>query len=173
MQTLNNQLSNSFVEMEYGDSGVEPIPGYEELYNTAYRDYQTLNVNAVLQFVKNYPQSVLKVNVPPEVKIETLSQKLYSDKDYWDLILVLNNKEFLYDMPKSNDIISIEVDDLVKNYFYNSEKPYQGNIPEGLTEAYSNALMETKTQENNDNQTFIVLNPNYKKQFLRAVKYGL
>lgn len=173
MQTLSNQLSNSFVEMEYADSNVEPTPGYEELYNAAYRDYQTLNVNAVLQFVKNYPQSVLKVNVPPEVKIETLSQKLYEDKDYWDLILVLNNKEFLYDMPKSNDIISIEVDDLVKNYFQNSDKPYQGNIPDGLIDAYSNALMESKTQENNDNQTFIVLNPNYKKQFLRAVKYGL
>lgn len=169
MATLNSQLSNSFVEYDYLDTGVEPISGYEELYNKVYRDYQSFSIDAVLEFCIAYPESLLKVSVPPGMSIEGLAQKLYSDKDYWDLLMVLNNKELLYDLPKSNDLVAIEVEELVEKYF----EDYQGPVADGLIEAYKENLLENKTKENLEKQTFIVLNPNYKKQFLRIVKYGV
>lgn len=166
---LNNQLSNSFVTMEYADSDIEPTSGYEELYNTAYRDYQSLNISDVDEFCNANPNALIKVNVQPGMPPELIANKLYGDKNYWDLLMVLNDREALDGLPKSNDLLEAEVDSLVKEYFAN----YQGNASDELIEAYKSALLERKQEENTAKQTFIALNPQYKKQFLRSVKYSI
>ena len=166
---LNNQLSNSFVEMEYADSELEPTGGLEALYNTVYRDYQTLDISAAGEFFDANPNALLKVNVQPGMAPELIAKKLYGDKDYWDLLMVLNNREALGGLPKGNDLLEAEVDDLVQEYFSN----YQGNASDELIEAYKSALLERKQEENIAKQTFTALNPQYKKQFLRSVKYSV
>lgn len=159
--------------MEYAESTEEPIDGYKELYNTVYRDYQSLNIDSVINFYKSYPEAFIKVNAAPGISPEMLAKKLYNDTSYWDLILIINNKNYFTDLPRENDLVTVEVEELVKSYFLNSKKPYQGEIPEGLIEAYTEHLNELKQEENIKKQSFIVLNPNYKKQFLRSVKYNL
>lgn len=166
---LNNQLSNSFVTMEYADSDIEPTAGYEELYNTAYRDYQTLNISDVEDFCNANPNALLNVNVQPGMSPELIANKLYNDKDYWDLLMVLNNREALDGLPKSNDLLEAEVEALVNEYFAN----YQGNASDELIAAYKSALLARKQLENEAKQTFVALNPQYKKQFLRSVKYSV
>ena len=164
---LNSQLEPSFMEMDTLDTDVESTSGYEELYNCVYYDYNSLDTSAALEYCINNPSSLLKVNVPAGISVESLAYKLYSDKNYWDLIMILNNKEMLNDMPKTNDLIEIEVEELVNNYF----KDYQGNKSDELIEAYTKQLLENKTTENTESQSFIILNPSYQKQFLRSVKY--
>ena len=170
--TLNSQLETSFVSSEYLDSECDYEAGLEALTNAAYRDYQSVNIQDVLDFCNKNPQSLVKVNVPPGISIEGVSQKLYNDKNYWDIIMILNNRELLTGMPKDTDILEYEIDTLVKDYFQDADKPYQGNIPDGLSDAYTENLRERKIEENVQNQTFIALNPSYIKEFLRVVKYS-
>lgn len=166
---LNNQLSNSFVSMGYADSEIEPTSGFEALYNTAYRDYQTLDISAVDEFCNANPNALMKVNVQPGMQPELIAKKLYGDKDYWDLLMVLNNRECLDGLPKDNDTLQAEVDNLADEYFKN----YQGNADDELINAYKEALLERKSAENTAKQVFVCLNPQYKKQFLRSVKYSV
>jgi hypothetical protein len=44
-------------------------------------------------------------NVPTNIKIEQLAYDYYSDVNYWDVILVLNNMSTYLQLPQSNDII--------------------------------------------------------------------
>lgn len=155
--------------MEYADSEIEPTDGLEALYNTAYRDYQTLDISDVEEFCDANPDALIKVNVQAGMLPELIANKLYSDKDYWDLLMILNNRECLIGVPKSNDIVEIEVDDLVDAYFKN----YQGNVSDEMKDAYREALLERKHEENTEKQVFVALNPKYKKQFLRSVKYSV
>lgn len=146
-------------------------------------DFNSLNFDDVLNFVSNNPDSLEYINVDTNHKIENVSQKLYEDKNYFDLIMLLNNRDMISGMPKTTDAIAKEAEDETYSYFKN----YEGNIPtwteidketgkeveKTLIDLYKDKLIEKKTEEDLENQKFIVLKPSYKKQFLRTTRYKI
>lgn len=173
MTALTEQMEASFLSMElletddYLDSNLEENLS---LLNSVVYDYRSINLDEVESFLSS--NSVTKkINVFPNHKIEKIANDQYSDKNYWDLILLLNNREMITEMPKNSDLLQETVETEVSEYFANPNRKYQGNAPSELIEAYKEALLEKRTEENLEKQLFEILDPNYKKQFLRSVKY--
>ena len=171
MTQLNNQLEPSQISMELIKTELEN----QEVY--AY-DFKSLSFEDLKSFAESNPDAFITVNVDANHSIEGVAKKLYGDSSYWDLLLLLNNRDMIEGMPKSTDILADEVNSETLNYFQN----YQGNIPsfedsEGnqktLIDVYYENKIQQRTEENVQNQTFVVLKPEYKKQFLRTTRYKI
>ena len=173
---LNNQLEPSQISMEVIKTELDN----QEVY--AY-DFKSLNFDDLKSFAQSNPEAFTTVNVDANHSIESVAKTLYDDPSYWDLILLLNNREMIEGMPKSTDILSDEVKSKTLNYF----QKYQGNIPQweeinketgkleqkSLIDLYYENKIQQETESNVQDQTFIVLKPEYKKQFLRTTRYKI
>lgn len=170
MTQINSQLEPSQISMELIKTELDN----QEVY--AY-DFKSLSFDDLKSFAESNPDAFTTVNVDANHSIEGVAKKLYNDTSYWDLILLLNNREMIEGMPKSTDILADEVRSETLNYFQN----YQGNIPQWDTEEGQKSLIdlyyenkiEQRTEENVQDQTFTVLKPEYKKQFLRTTRYKI
>lgn len=166
---LNSQMESSIIEAVYADSDIENAPGYEELWNTSYVDYRELNISATQDYKETTPSAFIKVNIPPDIKAENIAYKMYSDKNYWDVLLLTTRREMMTDMPKTNEMLEEWVNAKVTNYFSN----YKGNAPQEFKDAYREALLEKETETNIENQIFETLDPNAQREFLRSTKYSV
>ena len=171
MTQINSQLEPSQISMELIKTELDN----QEVY--AY-DFKSLSFDDLKSFAQSNPDAFTTVNVDANHSVESVAKKLYDDASYFDLILLLNNRDMIEDMPKSTDLLVDEVEDETLSYFKN----YQGNIPsfedsEGnqktLIDVYLENKLQQRTEENVQNQTFLVLKPEYKKQFLRTTRYKI
>ena len=168
---LNTQLEPSQISMEVIKTKLDN----QEVY--AY-DFKSLDYSDLKSFVNSNPEAFTTVNVDANHSIESVAKTLYGDSNYWDLILLLNNREMIEDMPKSTDILADEVKSKTLNYF----QDYKGNIPtyedsegnqKSLIDLYYESKIKQETESNVQSQTFVVLKPEYKKQFLRTTRYKI
>lgn len=172
---LKSQMDTSCIQMEL--LNVKDFVEYSQenidFQDKVCYDYKSLNTDDIMNFINENPQALEIINLDSEYNIETLAKKKYNDINFFDLILILNNREMVLGMPKNNDLLEEEVETLTQNYFSNPEAPYQGNSTQELVEAYKNSLLEKKIEENVERQYFTILKPEYKKQFLRTTKYKI
>lgn len=179
MAYLNEQMEASIMSMSLMKS--EDFTDSSEFKNTVVYNFRTLDFSDLTDFLSSNPEAFEYVNVDANHKIETVAQRRYSDKNYWDLLLLLNDKNMIEDMPKTNDLLIDEINEKVENYFKN----YQGNIVSHTVEEdgkfvqktikdfYKEYLLEKADSKNLERQKFLALKPEYKKQFLRTVKYKI
>lgn len=172
---LKSQMDTSCIQMELLNVSelLEKTQENIDLQDKVVYDYKSLNTDDMLKFIDENPDSLEIINLDSSYNIETLANKKYSDINFFDLILILNNRQMLLDMPKNNDLLEEEVETLTQNYFSNPETPYQGKTSKDLIDAYKENLLEKKIEENVEKQYFTILKPGYKKQFLRSTKYKI
>lgn len=160
---VNKQMGNYLVQPKH----IEESKSEEIQYYV--RDYRDFNFDEVKEKTSKMNLKMVKINANDY--IEGVANNLYKNIDMWDLILLINGREALNDMPYDNDRLDSMVSELVNNYFYNSERPFQGPLSGELIEAYKQALIEKMTDVNYKNMVFKVIDPNDMGDFLRDIKY--
>lgn len=160
---INKQLTNYLDSYDY----LEANKSEAEVCNV--RDYRSVDYNSITKFINE--SNIINVKINANDFMESVSNRLYNDPNLWDLLMLINNKDALSDMPYDNDRIADMADELIANYFNNPEKPYQGNITEQLLTEYREYLIDLLTQKNYQNMVIKALDPVYLGDFLRLFKY--
>ena len=66
------------------------------------------------------------------IKIENIAYKLYNDPKYYDILMLLNQRDMLFDMVYTFDTIKDIVEEETNNYF----NEYQGKTSAEFLESY-------------------------------------
>lgn len=160
---INKQLTNYLDNYDY----LEANKTEAEVYNV--RDYRSVDYSPISKYIND--SNTINVKINANDFIESVSNRLYNDPNLWDLLMLINNKDALSDMPYDNDRIADMADELIADYFNNPEKPYQGNVTEQLITEYREYLIDLLTQKNYQNMIIKALDPTYLGDFLRLFKY--
>lgn len=126
--------------------------------------YEVFNYNSInLSEIKVYLNSLdknyfvwLKLNEGDT--IEKVLHDYYANEDLYDLILLLNDRDMLFGMPYSYDVILNAINNDIQNYEY---KVF-GNIKNGLSEIAISKLKEKLDNEYSEN--------NQKYLYLKVIK---
>ena len=115
-------------------------------------DYFSIDFNKVDDYVKSCPSDWFDwYQLEDNAKLEKVSLDVYGDADYWDILLVINKKLALFDMPYNYDTISHTVDYKVAEYI---KEIYKKDLP---SSAY-NAMVKTLTNKfMTVNETFRII----------------
>lgn len=160
---INKQLTNYLDSYSFSEANKTE----SEVCNV--RDYRSVDYSSITKYIND--SNTINVKINANDFIESVSNRLYNDPNLWDLLMLINNKDALSDMPYDNDRIADMADELIANYFNNPEKPYQGNITEQLITEYREYLIDLLTQKNYQNMIIKALDPTYLGDFLRLFKY--
>ncbi|CBJ93996.1 hypothetical phage protein [Campylobacter phage CP220] len=160
---INKQLTNYLDNYSFSEANKTEA----EVCNV--RDYRSMDYSAITKYIND--SNTINVKINANDFIESVSNRLYNDPNLWDLLMLINNKDALSDMPYDNDRIADMADELIANYFNNPEKPYQGNVTEQLITEYREYLIDLLTQKNYQNMIIKALDPVYLGDFLRLFKY--
>lgn len=160
---INKQLTNYLDNYSYSEANKTEA----EICNV--RDYRSMDYSSVTKYIND--SNTINVKINANDFIESVSNRLYNDPNLWDLLMLINNKDALSDMPYDNDRIADMADEMIANYFNNPEKPYQGNATEQLITEYREYLIDLLTQKNYQNMIIKALDPAYLGDFLRLFKY--
>lgn len=160
---INKQLTNYLDSYSFSEANKTEA----EVCNV--RDYRSVDYSSITKYIND--SNTINVKINANDFIESVSNRLYNDPNLWDLLMLINNKDALSDMPYDNDRIADMADELIANYFNNPEKPYQGNITEQLITEYREYLIDLLTQKNYQNMIIKALDPTYLGDFLRLFKY--
>lgn len=128
--------------------------------NFIINDFSITNYNSIdLSEIKNYlnglPNSWFKyLKIHEGAKIEKVLFDYYNTDDFYDLILFLNNRDMVFDMPYSYDVIIDAVEKDINEYQY---KVF-GNTVEQLSEkAYEHLKNKLDKHYSSNNEKFIYL----------------
>ncbi|MGI7717451.1 hypothetical protein ACNGMK_09425 [Campylobacter coli] len=160
---INKQLTNYLDNYSFSEANKTEA----EVCNV--RDYRSMDYSAITKYIND--SNTINVKINANDFIESVSNRLYNDPNLWDLLMLINNKDALNDMPYDNDRIADMADELIANYFNNPEKPYQGNVTKQLITEYREYLIDLLTQKNYQNMIIKALDPTYLGDFLRLFKY--
>lgn len=98
--------------------------------------------------------------------IEGISYNIFNNTDYWDLLLLINDKDALFDMVYDFDTIKDIVEESIQSYFFNPERIYQGNLNDEFIEGYRNYLETVLSNQNFFHSKLKVINKNIINKFI-------
>jgi hypothetical protein len=76
-----------------------------EKNNDFYRDYTSYSFPELRNKLKEYPEWFMIYSVETDERPEVISYKLYEDEDYADVILLLNEMNYIWDTPYNSEVI--------------------------------------------------------------------
>lgn len=79
-------------------------------------DYFSKQIN-IANFVQEYPNLFSTYKILNDDKLENVSYQLYGTSDYWDLLLMINDMNPLFDMPYNDDSNIKSVQNQLSIYF--------------------------------------------------------
>ena len=137
----------------------------EKIY--AVNNYNSISISEIKEHLKSLDKNYfvwLKLNEGDT--IEKVLHDYYGNEDIYDLILILNDRDMLFDMPYSYDVILEAVNSDIQKYEY---KVY-GNIKNGLSNKVANKLKEKIDERySENNQKFLYLKV-IKLSYINTVK---
>lgn len=141
----------------------------EVIDNISVTDYKTLNLDSLRDLLNN--KSYLKyIELKYNDLIENVSYKYYKNSAYWDLLLVMNNRDALFDMVYNFDTVVDIVDEITENYF---RKDYQGKVSEEFIEWYKENKKIKISNLNENNVILFILKDEILSEVIRNIKYGI
>lgn len=141
----------------------------EVIDNISVTDYKTLDLNSLRDLLNN--KSYLKyIELKYNYLIENVSYKYYKNSAYWDLLLVMNNRDALFDMVYNFDTVVDIVDEITENYF---RKDYQGKVSEQFIEWYKENKKIKISNLNENNVILFILKDEILSEVIRNIKYGI
>ena len=141
----------------------------EVIDNISVTNYKTLNLDSLRDLLNN--KSYLKyIELKYNDLIENVSYKYYKNSAYWDLLLVMNNRDVLFDMVYNFDTVVDIVDEITENYF---RKDYQGKISEQFIEWYKENKKIKISNLNENNVILFILKDEILSEVIRNIKYGI
>lgn len=141
----------------------------EVIDNISVTDYKTLDLDSLRDLLNN--KSYLKyIELKYNDLIENVSYKYYKNSAYWDLLLVMNNRDALFDMVYNFDTVVDIVDEITENYF---RKDYQGKVSEQFIEWYKENKKIKISILNENNVILFILKDEILSEVIRNIKYGI
>lgn len=141
----------------------------EVIDNISVTDYKTLNLDSLRDLLNN--KSYLKyIELKYNDLIENVSYKYYKNSAYWDLLLVMNNRDALFDMVYNFDTVVDIVDEITENYF---KKDYQGKVSEEFILWYKENKKIKISNLNENNVILFILKDEILSEVIRNIKYGI
>lgn len=141
----------------------------EVIDNISVTDYKTLDLDSLRDLLNN--KSYLKyIELKYNDLIENVSYKYYKNSAYWDLLLVMNNRDALFDMVYNFDTVIDIVDEITENYF---RKDYQGKVSEQFIEWYKENKKIKISNLNENNVILFILKDEILSEVIRNIKYGI
>lgn len=141
----------------------------EVIDNISVTDYKTLDLDSLRDLLNN--KSYLKyIELKYNDLIENVSYKYYKNSAYWDLLLVMNNRDALFDMVYNFDTVADIVDEITENYF---RKDYQGKVSEQFIEWYKENKKIKISNLNENNVILFILKDEILSEVIRNIKYGI
>jgi hypothetical protein len=102
--------------------------------------------------------------------IESIAYDLYGSTKYWDLLVLLNNRDPLFDMFYSDILMTDFSDEIINSYESNV---YKSVIPSKEREELSEFWLEQITTSNDNNRVLKIIKPFKLNEFLVIMKqYG-
>jgi len=136
--------SYKYIANDYTSKNFKNILTLPELQDTTYIEYVQLDENQT---------------------IEQVSYALYGTPDYWDILVLINNRDPLFDMVYSFDIVDGIAGDKVLNYLSNYSGVYKADTFNRL-KTITLADLETK----NDNlRTLKIIKPVKMFDFIKII----
>jgi len=135
----------AYQAVDYTSKKVNNIRNMPELNDTNYIEYAEMYNNQT---------------------IEQISYILYGTPNYWDLLLIINDKNPLFDMSYDFNILQQVAINSVNKYLLNYSGKYKSNTVERLT----SLLTYEQEAKNEQNRQIKVIKPNMLNSFLNALK---
>lgn len=80
-------------------------------------NYNSMCLNKIKIYLQNIDKAnLLYLKVDNDAKIEKICLDYYGNTDYYDLLLIINQREMVFDMAYSNDIILSAIESDIENY---------------------------------------------------------
>ena len=110
------------------------------------------------------------VLVPQNSTLEKISYDLYESKDYWDILLLVNERMPIFDMYCDYDIISEAGETALKEY---EEKIYRKKILSEVRERLRLKMQENYEAENENLKIVKYIQKNYLYDFINYINNDL
>lgn len=149
------QLTNSVIDFQNRIIG-----------STSLEDYFTFNLKKILDYIETCTDDFFEwYLINDDDKLERIALELYGDANYWDILLIINGKDALFDMPYSFDTVSKLAEELANRYaakISNLTKLPQVHIDQ------MQAIYEEKfRRENEENRPLRIVKPSRLQEFIQ------
>lgn len=139
---------------------------------TQLEDYFTFDLKKVLQYVDTCTENYFDwYQIQDDDKLERISLELYGDPDYWDILLIINGKDALFDMPYSFDTVSKLGEELANRYASHISNFL--DLPQSHVDYMATIYEEKYRRENENNRLLRIVKPSYMQEFIqKAYEHG-
>jgi len=129
-------------------------------------DYSSIDFSGVQKLVNNSPVIWFGwYRLENNDNIERVSLEIYSNADYWDMLLVINNKNPLYDTPVDFDTVLGNVDYVVNEY---ETQVYKKTLPVAVKELLVKNLSDDFTKKVERDRVIRIVKPAYLREFIKS-----
>jgi len=133
---------------------------------TVVNDYSSLDFVGIKRFVNSSPAIWFDwYKLENNDNLERVSLDIYSTADYWDILLVINGMNPLYDIPVDFDTVIGNVDYLVNEY---ETRVYKNNLLPGVRQTLADSLFKVASGKVESDRVIRIVKPGYVHDFLKA-----
>lgn len=151
---------------------MEDIESLGALENYQLNDYTSMKFNELRIFIDTLPATMFDwYQLQNNVAIEKVALDLYGNADYWDILLLVNARSPLIEMPYDFDTISAIVEDKIAKYITDV---YGTSLPDDVYQSMYTAYEEKLNTSVEEWRVIKIVKPERIQEFLqRGYEQGL
>ena len=132
--------------------------------NYTINDYHSRDLTLTHTLVDNNPDLFDWHSRTNGDNIESVAYDLYGNADYWDILVIINKHNPLYDSPRAYDFIVSSVEERIKDY---ADNVYGKDLPEPAYNDMYDSFLEAHEVENESFRVIKIVKPNKIQEFLQ------
>lgn len=134
-------LTNIIIDFENVDRGTFSV-----------EDFTSFDYSKVNKFLNTLDSSYFKWRLCEDNdKLERISYEIYGSEKYWDVLLLINNKNPLFDMTYNHDTLELLSEDRVVEY----QKTYSQGVLSDRQYLYLKNIFLSEMSKKNDTMRYI------------------
>lgn len=127
-------------------------------------DFTSVDLSEINTFVDNNPDLFDWHQLQNNTNIEKVALDLYGDPDFWDILLVINNRQPLTELPYDFDVISNVVDQRIDDYI---KEVYIEDLPVLTRETMYNQYLAKQEKLNDEWRVIKIVDPSKINDFMQ------
>jgi len=136
-----------------------------EIDGYAISDYKTIDLTVVYDYMQKLPADTFDwYQVQDDDKWERISLELYQNANYWDILLVLNQRDTLTGLPFRYDIVAQLAEDSIVEY---QSLVYHTPLPTAEHDAMLGYIEPIAVEKNEATRVIKIINPSSMNRFLQ------
>lgn len=149
-------MKNSLIKGSYIESDKYSYVDYTEKKYVGVLDLPEVNSTEYIEYYQ----------LADNEKIEYISFKLYSNENYWDLLLYINGMSPLFDSPYDFNVLSDNSNSLVDDYISRTGVRINETNKQNLIDS----LINKNSSKNELHRTIKVIKPSKLQDFLKIIR---